>query len=85
MWAAMILDNFANATGAEKSMQRSSKRSGKKDPPSELVFPDGAGFVARTLPLSLAEITRLSEQRLPFENRKRRYSEAVSFEPFALR
>lgn len=66
-------------------MQRSSKRSRKKGRPPELVFPDGAGFASRALPLSLAEITKLSEQRLPFENRKRRYSEAVSFEPFVLR
>lgn len=66
-------------------MQRSSKRSRKKGPSPELVFPDGAGFAAKTLPLSLAEITRLSEQRLPFENRKRRFSEAVFFEPFVLR
>lgn len=66
-------------------MRRSSKPSRKKDPPPELVFPDGAGFASKTLPLSLAEITRLSEQRLPFENRKRRFSEAVSFEPFVLR
>ena len=65
-------------------MQRSSKRSRKKAPP-DLVFPDGAGFAAKTLPLSLAEITRLSEQRLPYENRKRRFSEAVFFEPFVLR
>lgn len=66
-------------------MQRSSKRSRKKGPAPELVFPDGAGFAAKTLPLSLAEITKLSEQRLPFENRKRRFSDAVSFEPFVLR
>ena len=66
-------------------MQRSLKRSRKKDPPPELVFPDGTGFAAKTLPLSLAEITRLSEQSLPFENRKRRFSEAVFFEPFVLR
>lgn len=66
-------------------MQRSSKRSRKKAPAPELVFPEGAGFAAKTLPLSLAEVTKLSEQRLPYENRKRRFSDAVSFEPFVLR
>lgn len=66
-------------------MQRSSKRSRKKGPAPELVFPDGSGFAAKTSPLSLAEITKLSEQRLPYENRKHRFSDAVSFEPFVLR
>jgi len=34
----------------------------------ELVFPDSSDYRSKTFPVSLADITKLSEERLPFMN-----------------
>jgi len=34
----------------------------------ELAFPDSSDFISKKLPVSLADITRLSEERLPLMN-----------------
>jgi len=52
---------------------------------SGFVFPDSATFTIKTLPVSLEEIIYLSEQMLPFENRRRQKSGASFYTPFTLR
>jgi len=49
-----------------------------------LTFPEKNGIREKPLPVSLEEIIRLSEQRLPFENKRRQRSPAASYTPFVL-
>lgn len=56
-----------------------------KNNQDKLTFPDPESFKIETPPVSLKEITALSEKMLPFENKKRKKSSATSFTPFVLR
>ena len=49
-----------------------------------LVFPDKSGIREKPLPVSLEKIISLSEQMLPFENKRRQRSPAASYTPFVL-
>lgn len=68
-------------------MKRSSKHStniSKAETPA-LVFPDIDEAIIKTVPASLEEIIHMSEEMLPFENRRRKPSEAADYTPFVLR
>ncbi len=56
-----------------------------KENKDKLSFPEPETFKIETPPVSLKEITALSEKMLPFENKKRKKSSASSFTPFVLR
>jgi hypothetical protein len=75
-------------TGMElkKIMKRSLNSSeGKISFPGKLVFPDNIESIAKTWPVTLEEIIRSSEEMLPFENLRRKRSEAASYTPFTLK
>lgn len=50
-----------------------------------LVFPDIDEAVIKTVCVSLEEIIQMSEEMLPYENRRRKPSEAAYYTPFFLR
>jgi hypothetical protein len=56
----------------------------KADLPA-LVFPEIDGADIKTVPASLEEIIQMSEEMLPFENKRRKPSEAGGYLPFVLR
>jgi hypothetical protein len=51
----------------------------------KLIFPNSAGFINKTLPVTLEEIISSSEEMLPFENLRRERSDAASYTPFTLK
>lgn len=55
-----------------------------KDAPA-LVFPDIGKADIKTVPVSLEDIIQMSEEMLPFENKRRKPSEAANYLPFVLR
>ncbi len=56
-----------------------------KENQDKFTFPEPETFKIETPPISLKEIIALSENILPFENKKRKNSNASSFTPFVLR
>jgi len=64
----------STCTGADKGV----------DALPNLTFPEKNGIREKPLPVSLEEIIRLSEQMLPFENKRRQRSPAASYTPFVL-
>lgn len=57
----------------------------KTEASPKLVFPDIDEAGITTVPVSLEEIIGMSEEMLPFENRRRKPSEAAFYTPFILR
>ena len=55
----------------------------KADLPA-LVFPEIDGADIKTVPVNLAEIIQMSEEMLPFENKRRKPSEAAFYTKFVL-
>ena len=68
-------------------MKRSSKYSETtaKITISNLVFPIINEAEVKTVPVSLEQIIQMSEEMLPFENKRRKPSEAATYTPFVLR
>jgi len=51
-----------------KKLLRPSAGEGRIGLEHELIFPDSSDFRSKPYPVSLSDITRLSEERLPFMN-----------------
>lgn len=51
-----------------KKLLMSSTRKGRIGLEHELIFPESSDFRSKPSPVRLADITRLSEERLPFMN-----------------
>jgi hypothetical protein len=68
-------------------MKKSPRRLARKNKADEsaLVFPAINDAEIRTVSATLAEVIQMSEEMLPFENKRRKPSGAAYYPPFVLR